>query len=281
MNLLNSAKLAVLGTVGLSAIGFLGMPGSANAASIGRGSDYLQTPTGFSFFNFPGIGAVNLQGLPVGPGNTDTIIQRKADCILPGVGSSCTIPIELTLLSMESVNPVNIGGSFFDVDVSLTPATQSTGTMTINHDFPDNNTPAPEGTFTSDFTVFFDALFTPIGGGAGFTISDSIRLINNGAEWSHEPPPGTLLVTAPVGNQLANCHANGGPLCAVGELRDFFPAMASHGKPGGNHTTVITACPPGKRCVIPVPEPSTAAATIFVGLGAMFGLRRNRKSQKD
>ena len=78
MNLLNSAKLAVLGTVGLSAIGFLGVANPADAATVVAGSDYLSSPAGLSFYDFPGIGIVNFQGLPIGPGDTDTIIKRQA-----------------------------------------------------------------------------------------------------------------------------------------------------------------------------------------------------------
>ena len=60
------------------------------------GSDYLATmaPT------FLGLTA--LAGMPIGPGNTDTIVQRLRDCTLDlgTIGSSCTIPIEMVALSL-------------------------------------------------------------------------------------------------------------------------------------------------------------------------------------
>jgi hypothetical protein len=244
----------------------MGSVESAKAVDIGKGSDYLHTPAGFSFFEFPGIGRVDFVGLPVGIGNTDTIIERQADCIF--VNGSCTIPIELTLLSMKSVNPVDVGGSLFDVFVGLTPNTNSTGTMTINHEFPDNDTPAPEGTFTSDFTVFFDAVFQPINNGQQFTVSDSATLINSGSFWSHEPPPGAVLVRGIVGDQAANCHDPISPLCARGNLRDFFPVRTSHGKPGGDHTTDIAT----------VPEPTTMLG-LGIGLGFSTFLRKKYSRQ--
>ncbi len=50
--------------------------GTAHAVSVLAGSDYLATTKG-AFFDFgPGIGQVPLQGLPIGPFNTDTIVQR-------------------------------------------------------------------------------------------------------------------------------------------------------------------------------------------------------------
>jgi hypothetical protein len=83
MNLLNSAKLAVLGTVGLSAIGFLGVAKPAEAASVRLGSDYFQTQGG-TFFNFgPDIGNINFTSNPLGTfqgndvGQADTIVERN------------------------------------------------------------------------------------------------------------------------------------------------------------------------------------------------------------
>src|SRR5207249_914370 len=130
--------------------------------------DYLTTLPGtfFDFPNIPGFGdppPVNLRGRPLGPGNlppagyptalgnTDTIVQRQANASLPvqdtGTPSSATIPIQMVALSLESVNPLSIGGSFFDVFVHLNPALPSTGSMTIVHDFVDIAGPTAEGTF--------------------------------------------------------------------------------------------------------------------------------------
>ncbi len=40
-----------------------------------HGSDYLATEEG-TFFMFPGIGRVDFEGLPFGPGDTDTIVKE-------------------------------------------------------------------------------------------------------------------------------------------------------------------------------------------------------------
>lgn len=274
VNLKSKAKFwsltaSAIGVLGVSGLAVLGGVKPAEAANIGRGTDYLSTPGGgLSSFDFgAGIGLVSFVGVPVGPGNTDTKIERQADCIF--TAGSCTIPIEVTLLSMRSENAVDIGGQLFNVLVGLTQNVRSIGTMTINHEFPDNNTPAPEGTFTSDFTINFDAVFSPITGGTGFTISDSLRLINNGAEWSHEPAPGALLVRGDLGDQAANCHDSVSPLCARGTLRDFFPGRAVHG-PSDRHVTVVAT-----------PEPLTILGSgAALGFGAFFK-KRSRKSKKQ
>src|SRR5262249_51221379 len=120
-----------------------GRAGPAQAPSILPGARYLP-PTPPSCLDFgAGIGVVGFIGRPISPSNmgtTDTIVQRKADAILPVVGSSATIPIEMVALSLQSARPVNVGGSFFDVFVHLTPNTHSEGTMTIRHENPDDAT---------------------------------------------------------------------------------------------------------------------------------------------
>lgn len=263
-----------VGVVGLSAIAVWGVPGAAIASNIQLGSDYLESPAGLSFYNFPGIGQVLFKGKPVGPGKTDTIIQRLEDAVFDDNNdgilerTSDTIPIELTLLSLENVSPINIGGTDYNVLVGLNSNTPSTGTMTINHNTTDlgggnlgfDDSDQYQGTFTSIFTVNFTADFTPIGGGQGFTVSDSLQLINDGANWSHKPTiPNPVLVRPPT-DQNANCHTSSGD-CAP---TDFFTGQAKHG-PDDTHVTRPAS----------VPEPSNTAAIAILGLGSLIvGIKR-------
>ena len=138
----------------LTVLVMLGSSMSASAAdidptvpSVALGSGYFASQPG-THFNFGGgIGDVNFLGLPSGPFNTDTIIQRRVDAVLGG----SAIPIQMVGLSLKSAAPVNVGGSFFDVFVTLDPANlaNDTGTMSIA-----GNT-TTGGTFASALNVFF------------------------------------------------------------------------------------------------------------------------------
>lgn len=269
----------------------IGLSDIVHADSVLLGSDYLATVP-VTQFDFGGsIGVVNLQGRPFGAGNpapagypasglfnTDTIVQRQANAILPvqntASPSSATIPIQMVGLSLQNVAPVNVGGSFFDVFVHLTPGTSSLGTMTITHNSFDNGTPAPEGLFTSTFfDVFFTADFTPRAGGSPFSIPGALPLTTSPSFWSHEPPPGVVLVTGPPGNQMANLHtprpAGFNDFFPVGITNDvFLPGIIIESHPGqGLHSVQLAT----------VPEPSTLLllASGLTGLG--YQLRRGRK----
>jgi len=190
------------------------------------GSDYLQTQAGTDF-NFGGsIGVVNFSGLPIGPGLTDTIVQRQQDAFVAPGGTAAPIPIQLVALSLESTAPVNVGGSFFDVFVTLAPSTASTGTMTISA-----NAAATGGTFNSTLDVFFDATFVPVTSGTTFVVPGNDIFSNTGSSWSSTITAGTVVVAGPVGDQNANQHS---PLGA-GQV-DFYPTIINEIAPGqGEH----------------------------------------------
>jgi PEP-CTERM motif len=167
--------------------------GTAWAASIGPGFDFLHTPDGTAGFDLPGGPHVNLMSLPiVGFGNTDTIVQRF-NGIDFSVTDPGTTPTQLVALSLMSTAPVNVGGSFFDVFVTinaldlpgmrsaplLTSGPASTGEMTISSG----------GTFSSFFDVFAEVdLVGATGGGPSFI--DQVGRITGGGTWTTTPPPG-------------------------------------------------------------------------------------------
>ena len=148
-------SVSVLGAVGLSAIAILGAPEAAKAVDIFAGEDLLFTPAdGSSFFDFGGpIGIVELMGVPLGGGKTDTIVERKEDCTF--VAGSCHIDIEMTALSLASIDPVNVGGFNYDVWVTPFDPDPSLGEMWINDD----------GTFQTVLDVHFETVFHPLDGG--------------------------------------------------------------------------------------------------------------------
>jgi hypothetical protein len=96
---------------------------AAAQGTVALGSDYFATVPGNAdmsgtWFNFgAGIGVVDFVGVPIGPLNTDTIVQRQADATL-NMGS---IPIQLVALSMASEAPVLVGGNLYNVTVGLNP----------------------------------------------------------------------------------------------------------------------------------------------------------------
>jgi len=58
----------------------------------------------------------------------DTVVRRKADADISGVGGEATIPIEIAWLSLKSANPIDIGlPSLVDVYVGLNPGGQIEG----------------------------------------------------------------------------------------------------------------------------------------------------------
>jgi hypothetical protein len=201
--------------------------------SVALGSDYFQTVAG-THFNFGGsIGDVAFIGNPTGPFNTDTIIQRQADASIGGAA----IPIQIVALSLESTNQVLVGGSFFDVFVTLDPSNLSNdvGSMAIS------GTTAG-GTFSSSLNVFFDAHFQPVSSGTAFDVFSNINLTNAGAPWGPTPTANEVIVNGlddgTSGDQNANKHSGllaCPPTLTPGCEVDFF----LDGQVGGNPTNPL------------------------------------------
>lgn len=158
---------------------------AARADSIGPGFDLFATAPGTTVC-LTNIVCVSMVGKPIGPANTDTIVQRMTGISLPNVGDSGTIPIELVALSLSSVQPIPMGSSFFDVFVTLQPRTPNTisgGQMTINHTTPGG------GTFDSFFDVFFEITFVEVGNPTNTQQMQLQDRITGSGTWSHTPPP--------------------------------------------------------------------------------------------
>lgn len=161
----------------------LGVGHTTMADPILPGFDLFHTLPG-TFANIPNVGFVSFMGgPPLIPGtNVDTIVQRLQGIDPFPVGSSGTISIILRELSLQSVLPVNINGTLFNVFATASP-NQDVGSMTVFHSTPDG------GTFTSILPVNAILTFTQVGGGISFTSTFSTTLIG-GCSWSHTPPPG-------------------------------------------------------------------------------------------
>ena len=238
----------------------------ARADIVLMGSDYFRTiqPTSAA-----GIGT--LAGLPIGPGDTDTRVQRKSDCslTLSTFGSNCTVSIELVALSLISTaNPL--------VRVRESPTLVSAGGMTMTSDGSGTG-----GTFASFFDVFFEISGD---GGASWAPQGPLNLTSSGSNWTTIEPvdPRFLFVDGPVGDQNANRHNGKG----IGQF-DFYvvDAAGSVGTnigPGGVGSG--SSCPtfiehshgPNfNHCTVParIPEPASLALA-GLALTAMVGLGR-------
>lgn len=168
-------------------------------AVVVAGSDYKQTQAG-SFLTLGSLGKVFFVGNPIGPGLTDTIVQRTADAAIPG-----TTPLRITELSLESQTPVffpTLGTLPFNLFVTLASnpsPTEDTGAMAILGT-------SVGGTFSSSFNVFFDVSAIPVGGGnSTFLGSFDVSLAGTGP-WTSTPPPGAVLVSGTAGDLSANFH---------------------------------------------------------------------------
>jgi hypothetical protein len=83
-------------------------------------------------------------------------VQGNSTVNLPTGGlPPATIPIEIVALSLQSISPVSINSSLFDVSLTLAPNTISGGSGTVGGG----------GAFDSFFDVYFEVTFTPSGGG--------------------------------------------------------------------------------------------------------------------
>jgi hypothetical protein len=171
--------------------------GNAAAATltVNPGSDLFATLAGT---NFPALGP--LMGVPLGTfdfgsgpesvGNTDTIEHRIAGVTVAAAGDTGTTRLELLALQLETVAPVNFGGSgidnYFFVLQSVRGGPATVGTMDITF------LSTAGGTFSSFFDVFFDIRKGSLDGPIVF--SDQLTATNLSASWTRIAPPGAVII---------------------------------------------------------------------------------------
>lgn len=224
----------------------------------GTTSDHLSLPPGF--FG-PGCqpfdGIVALRGEPLdclgptcGLKPTDTIVRRLADA---GPIFPATIPIEIVALELRSVAPIQVscpgGTQSWNVSVSITPTNppQSTGSMTIRHQY------AQGGTYDSVLPVRPLLTFT--------------RVDQPQAPISTIPPQPIVLSAA--GQPW--CHSSNSPLDdPAGDVVLEVPGTTSNFFPG-------IICPNSPHGGVGVPGQSTKKLTTEDSLLAKHGVKPAEK----
>ena len=175
------------------------VPTAAQADPIGPGFDLFTTLPGTTVDPAPlGVGVVSLEGVPIGPGNTDTIVERLSGIGPFNVGDVSVIDIELVALSLQSVDPVDIGGNLFDLAVTGLPS--PIGQMTVHH------TVADGGFFDALLPVEALLTFTEVGNPLNsFDQVFSTVFQTTNAPWAHTPSPGDAHYATfhPAGNFYA------------------------------------------------------------------------------
>lgn len=240
----------------LCAVGLLLLvPVSSSAAPIDPGYDYLTTPldTATLDLTLMGLGVIDLESRGIQGTTTDTIVQRMGG--LPDGGTG-PIPVEIVALSLQSVSPVTIGTSFFDVFVEIdagglwgldpapNPTPPSTGTLTVTSHVGDG------GTFDSFFDVFADIVFVEQGNpGNNFhqgAFPPPVHITSTGSTWTHSG---------------ATDPSMGG----------FRPGPITH---TGPHPQTDPAQGPFP---VPIPEPSTLVLGLIATLGVgLMAIRKRR-----
>jgi hypothetical protein len=240
--------------------------------SISIGTDYFQTQAG-TWFNFgTPFGVVDFKGVPIGPGNTDTIVQRqKGSALTPG-GAAVTVNTQLTNLSLESTAPLTLGTDSYNAFVTLDPANLANDTGTLQVSL---NAAGTGGTFDSTLNVYFDVTFQQVGGPPSpIPTIDGYQQLTSASptDWSTTPPAsGAWLVSGTddgfSDDQNANIHTGLDP----GEL-DFWPGV----DPSNGQVVPIAETHPFISHIVdptPTPEPGPGSllllATGFLGLGIL------------
>ena len=221
----------------------------AMADTVVLGTDYFTAELGTQF-TFDGM-TVDLKGNPIGPGSTDTIVQRTSNITIGSSGS--LLMTGLSLVSTNLSTPIYI---------TLNPNKTADDTGTINI-----LGSATGGTFSTTLELYLDICTAAGAGGVGcgsgtLLATQSLVLNSTDPYWAPTPPAGAVIVSGPVGNQAADVHTGLG----TGQV-DFFVVQPTVMGPSNWFAPFAEETP------IPAALPLFATG---LGVMGLFGWRRKR-----
>jgi hypothetical protein len=147
---------------------------------------------------------VNYNGFFVGP--TDTIIAQLEEAVLTGPGSSDTVAVQLAALSLQSIAPITVGSTQWDVEMGLSPTAPTLGTMTITQTSQDG------GVWEGTLDIFVAARFTEVGNPSNVLVLDTagspplVSGTTGPMPWSYETPPEYASVPGLTANFFTAAH---------------------------------------------------------------------------
>ena len=181
-------------------------------------------PTTFGGASFVGVplATFNFGSGTVSVGPTDTIIHRLDSATT----ASPSISVQMVALHLMSATPVDLGlgtGIYFMTLQSERGGPASTGRMTINFG-PEPPPGGSHGTFDSFFDVFFDIRLGALNGPVA--MSGQMLQTSTGTQWTHEPPPGTVLING-VNTQLNSTDVSN-DFHILGNVQQITPTGPLH-----------------------------------------------------
>lgn len=161
--LLSAITLLLCATSTLRAQPELTIPaGSDLWVTVGGGGqsfdDFSEVPIPADFFapgSEPFSGRIEFEGQSIDPSlqGVDTIVQRTADAVLNGPGSSATVPIELVALNLRSVVPITVRIGGVETQWTVSVKAHPGGTPIFPGQMSIRQTSATGGTFDSTLPV--------------------------------------------------------------------------------------------------------------------------------
>ncbi len=223
-------------------------------------------------FFYPGsdpfMATVELEGDPIGPEDTSTVLQRDADPFAPGdpPGGPSPVSIEIVALQLRSVSPITVTGggpsTQWDIFVNLSVVPAPAGVLSAT------KTHANGGTFSAQFFVQPLFVFNPVAPGPSQELDTGLLPLpplefSGSGDWVHSVND-PLVVYAP-GAQWVSLIDEVTPGLPSSQVDSPMEAETADGPtPSARHVVCLPRLPTpttttGPPFTTPPPEPGTTS----------------------